>query len=91
MSSHSLLCLYTIKVFNMEGRRFIRAMFASEKAPKITQVVMNLPNDAAEYLGLIQTPFPSHQHHTTTITHVIPSIILGFRQYLFLDHEFGLF
>ncbi|XP_038900022.1 tRNA (guanine(37)-N1)-methyltransferase 1-like [Benincasa hispida] len=39
-----------IEVFNMEGRRFINAMFASEKAPKITQVVMNLPNDAAEYL-----------------------------------------
>ncbi|KAG7024874.1 tRNA (guanine(37)-N1)-methyltransferase 2, partial [Cucurbita argyrosperma subsp. argyrosperma] len=38
------------KVFNMEGRRFISAMFASEKAPKITQVVMNLPKDAAEYL-----------------------------------------
>lgn len=35
----------------MEGRRFISAMFASEKAAKITQVVMNLPNDAAEYLG----------------------------------------
>ncbi|XP_023535070.1 tRNA (guanine(37)-N1)-methyltransferase 1 [Cucurbita pepo subsp. pepo] len=39
-----------IEVFNMEGRRFISAMFASEKAPKITQVVMNLPKDAAEYL-----------------------------------------
>ncbi|CAB4277641.1 unnamed protein product [Prunus armeniaca] len=39
-----------IKVFNMDGRRFINAMFASDKAKSITQVVMNLPNDAAEYL-----------------------------------------
>ncbi|KAL6196435.1 hypothetical protein ACLB2K_032050 [Fragaria x ananassa] len=40
-----------VKVFNMDGRRFIRAMFASDKAKSITQVVMNLPKDAAEYLG----------------------------------------
>lgn len=35
----------------MDGRRFINAMFTSDKAESITQVVMNLPNDAAEYLG----------------------------------------
>ncbi|PQQ07341.1 tRNA (guanine(37)-N1)-methyltransferase 1 [Prunus yedoensis var. nudiflora] len=39
-----------IKVFTMDGRRFINAMFASDKAKSITHVVMNLPNDAAEYL-----------------------------------------
>nr|ABN05774.1 SAM (and some other nucleotide) binding motif [Medicago truncatula] len=39
-----------IKVFKMDGRRFIMAMFASDKAHSITQVVMNLPNDAAEFL-----------------------------------------
>lgn len=39
-----------IKVFKMDGRRFIKAMFASDKAHSITQVVMNLPNDAAEFL-----------------------------------------
>jgi tRNA (guanine37-N1)-methyltransferase len=37
----------------MDGRRFIQAIFASEKAKRITQVVMNLPNDAAEYLGTL--------------------------------------
>lgn len=37
----------------MDGRRFIGAMFASDKAKSITQVVMNLPNDAAEYLGVL--------------------------------------
>ena len=35
----------------MDGRRFINAMFTSDKAESITQVVMNLPNDAAEFLG----------------------------------------
>ncbi|KAI9093365.1 hypothetical protein K1719_027379 [Acacia pycnantha] len=39
-----------IEVFNMDGRRFIQALFNSDKARSITQVVMNLPNDAAEYL-----------------------------------------
>ncbi|KAJ8763607.1 hypothetical protein K2173_003079 [Erythroxylum novogranatense] len=42
-----------IRVFNMDGRRFINAMFTSEKAHSITQVVMNLPNDAVEYLGML--------------------------------------
>ncbi|KAH7842062.1 hypothetical protein Vadar_001065 [Vaccinium darrowii] len=39
-----------IKIFNMDGRRFIDTVFASQKSQSITQVVMNLPNDAAEYL-----------------------------------------
>ncbi|KAJ4913328.1 tRNA (guanine(37)-N1)-methyltransferase 2 [Raphanus sativus] len=39
-----------IEVFNMDGRRFIKAMFSSDKGQKVTQVVMNLPKDAAESL-----------------------------------------
>ncbi|GLT77239.1 hypothetical protein SLA2020_488440 [Shorea laevis] len=39
-----------IEVFNMDGRRLIKAMFASDRALSITQIVMNLPNDAAEFL-----------------------------------------
>ncbi|CAI0439102.1 unnamed protein product [Linum tenue] len=46
-----------IKVFNMDGRRFIDAMFKSEKAQSITQVVMNLPKDAAEYLDAFRGVF----------------------------------
>ena len=42
----------------MDGRRFIIAMFSSVKAHSITQVVMNLPNDAAEYLGVLYFPLP---------------------------------
>ncbi|CAL1352762.1 unnamed protein product [Linum trigynum] len=46
-----------IKVFNMDGRRFIDAMFTSEKAQSITQVVMNLPKDAVEYLDAFRGVF----------------------------------
>ncbi|GFP92527.1 tRNA (guanine(37)-n1)-methyltransferase 1 [Phtheirospermum japonicum] len=49
-----------IEVFNMDGRRFIETIFASQRAQSITQVVMNLPKDAAEYLdafrGVFQGP-----------------------------------
>jgi len=37
----------------MDGRRFIKAMFASDKAHSITQVVINLSMDAAEFLGTL--------------------------------------
>ncbi|CAN1239279.1 tRNA (guanine(37)-N1)-methyltransferase 1 [Linum grandiflorum] len=46
-----------IKVFNMDGRRFINAMFTSEKAESITQVVMNLPKDAVEFLDAFRGVF----------------------------------
>ncbi|XP_058090751.1 tRNA (guanine(37)-N1)-methyltransferase 1 isoform X2 [Magnolia sinica] len=39
-----------IEVYNMDGRRFIDSIFSSEGTEPITQVVMNLPNEAAEYL-----------------------------------------
>lgn len=43
---------FAFQVYNMDGRRFIDSIFSSEKAHSVTQVVMNLPKDAAEYLGL---------------------------------------
>ncbi|XP_058210212.1 tRNA (guanine(37)-N1)-methyltransferase 1 [Rhododendron vialii] len=46
-----------LDVFNMDGRRFIDAVFASRKSQSITQVVMNLPNDAAEYLDVFKGIF----------------------------------
>ncbi|KAI3988163.1 hypothetical protein MKX01_011952 [Papaver californicum] len=46
-----------IKVSNMDARRFIIAMFNSPKAKSITQVVMNLPNDAVEYLDAFRGIF----------------------------------
>ncbi|URE48613.1 hypothetical protein MUK42_13368 [Musa troglodytarum] len=39
-----------VEVFNMDGRRFIIAMLANQHPYSITQVVMNLPNDAVEFL-----------------------------------------
>ncbi|WCJ31507.1 tRNA (guanine(37)-N1)-methyltransferase 1 [Euphorbia peplus] len=52
-----------IKVFNMDGRRFINAMFSSDKGQTITQVVMNLPNDAAEYLDAFRGIYKDHPKH----------------------------
>ncbi|KAF7112983.1 hypothetical protein RHSIM_RhsimUnG0172700 [Rhododendron simsii] len=46
-----------LDVFNMDGRRFIDAVFASRKSQSITQVVMNLPNDAAEFLDVFRGIF----------------------------------
>ena len=46
----------------MDGRRFIIAMFQSEKAPSITQVVMNLPNDAVDFLGLFYLTLENETH-----------------------------
>uniref|UniRef100_A0A803N6A3 tRNA (guanine(37)-N1)-methyltransferase n=1 Tax=Chenopodium quinoa TaxID=63459 RepID=A0A803N6A3_CHEQI len=45
-----------IKVFNMDGRRFIEAIFSSETHP-VTQVVMNLPNNAVEFLDAFRGIF----------------------------------
>ncbi|PIA30682.1 hypothetical protein AQUCO_05400054v1 [Aquilegia coerulea] len=46
-----------ITVYNMDGRRFIDAIFTSQKTRCITQVVMNLPNDAAEFLDAFRGIF----------------------------------
>ncbi|KAK9269441.1 hypothetical protein L1049_001215 [Liquidambar formosana] len=62
-----------IEVFNMDGRRFINAVFTSQKAQSITQVVMNLPNDAAEYLDAFRGIFrkkPKDREYTLPMIHV---------------------
>lgn len=46
-----------IEVYNMDGRRFIDAVFTNQTAKPITQVVMNLPKDAAEYLDAFKGIF----------------------------------
>ncbi|KAG7545986.1 S-adenosyl-L-methionine-dependent methyltransferase [Arabidopsis suecica] len=50
-----------IEIFNMDGRRFIKAMFSSEKGRKVTQVVMNLPKDAAESLDAFRGVYNDRQ------------------------------
>ncbi|KAG7541291.1 SAM-dependent methyltransferase TRM5/TYW2-type [Arabidopsis thaliana x Arabidopsis arenosa] len=50
-----------IEIFNMDGRRFIKAMFSSDKGRKFTQVVMNLPKDAAESLDAFRGVYNDRQ------------------------------
>ncbi|KAK6134525.1 hypothetical protein DH2020_031759 [Rehmannia glutinosa] len=49
-----------IEVYNMDGRRFIETVFASQRTRSITQVVMNLPKDAAEFLDAFRGVFQGH-------------------------------
>ncbi|PIA38470.1 hypothetical protein AQUCO_02800291v1 [Aquilegia coerulea] len=53
-----------ITVYNMDGRRFIDAIFTSQKTRCITQVVMNLPNDAAEFLDAFRGIFKNRPRAT---------------------------
>ncbi|KAL0399330.1 UNVERIFIED_CONTAM: tRNA (guanine(37)-N1)-methyltransferase 1 [Sesamum radiatum] len=50
-----------IEVFNMDGRRFIETVFASERTQSITQVVMHLPKDAAEFLDAFRGIFQGNR------------------------------
>ncbi|XP_019456280.1 PREDICTED: tRNA (guanine(37)-N1)-methyltransferase 1 [Lupinus angustifolius] len=62
-----------VKVFNMDGRRFIESMYASDKGHSITQVVMNLPNEAAEFLDAFRGIYkdkPRDEEHTLPMIHV---------------------
>ncbi|KAL0326339.1 UNVERIFIED_CONTAM: tRNA (guanine(37)-N1)-methyltransferase 1 [Sesamum radiatum] len=49
------------EVFNMDGRRFIETVFASERTQSITQVVMHLPKDAAEFLDAFRGIFEGNR------------------------------
>ncbi|XP_031473676.1 tRNA (guanine(37)-N1)-methyltransferase 1 [Nymphaea colorata] len=46
-----------VEVFNMDGRRFIETVFALRRPERITQVVMNLPKDAVQYLDVFRGIF----------------------------------
>ncbi|CAM0872674.1 unnamed protein product [Alopecurus aequalis] len=43
-----------IEVFNMDARRFVSAIYSSQHVRPVTQVVMNLPKDAAEFLDIFR-------------------------------------
>ncbi|KAK9089522.1 hypothetical protein Scep_028604 [Stephania cephalantha] len=65
-----------IQVYNMEGRRFIDAVFSNKKAAFITQVVMNLPQDAVEYLDAFIGIYRKRPKETVTL---LPTIhVYGF-------------
>ncbi|XP_068667600.1 tRNA (guanine(37)-N1)-methyltransferase 1 [Aristolochia californica] len=59
-----------IQVFNMDGRRFIKSVFPSQRSESITQVVMNLPNDASEYLDEFRGVFRKKQKAILPKIHV---------------------
>ncbi|KMS98385.1 hypothetical protein BVRB_4g093370 [Beta vulgaris subsp. vulgaris] len=46
-----------IQVYNMDGRRFIETIFSSDKTHSVTQVVMNLPNNAVDFLDVFRGIF----------------------------------
>lgn len=46
-----------VEVFNKDGREFIKEILGRENPVFVTQVVMNLPNDAAEYLDAFRGVF----------------------------------
>eukprot|EP00252_Welwitschia_mirabilis_P019171 TRINITY_DN4376_c0_g1_i2.p1 TRINITY_DN4376_c0_g1~~TRINITY_DN4376_c0_g1_i2.p1 ORF type:complete len:460 (+),score=83.21 TRINITY_DN4376_c0_g1_i2:582-1961(+) len=52
-----------IEVHNMDGREFIRKIFGQEKPVYITQVVMNLPTEAAEFLDSFRGVFHEQNTH----------------------------
>ncbi|XP_040384590.1 tRNA (guanine(37)-N1)-methyltransferase 1 isoform X2 [Oryza brachyantha] len=65
-----------IEVFNMDARRFISSIYSSQHMHAVTQVVMNLPNDAAEYLDVFRG---ISRHIESGLPCVIPRIhVYGF-------------
>ncbi|KAK6934344.1 SAM-dependent methyltransferase TRM5/TYW2-type [Dillenia turbinata] len=75
-----------IEVFNMDGRRFIDAIFSSQKVKFITQIVMNLPKDAAEFLDVFRGIF-SNRTRDEDIT--FPKIhVYGFSKAEDPEYEF---
>ncbi|KAJ4816311.1 tRNA (guanine(37)-N1)-methyltransferase [Rhynchospora pubera] len=66
-----------IEVFNMDGRRFVGALFSSQQILPITQVVMNLPNDAAEFLDIFKGIFRNRSNDDDSC--ILPKIhVYGF-------------
>ncbi|KAM7274597.1 hypothetical protein ACFE04_016463 [Oxalis oulophora] len=62
-----------IEIYNMDGRRFINAMLTSDKVEPITHVIINLPNDAAEFLDAFRGIFrdrPKDKGLTFPMIHV---------------------
>lgn len=66
-----------IEVFNMDARRFISSIYSSQHVHPVTQVVMNLPNDAAEFLDVFRGI--SWNHQLAVPSCVMPNIhVYGF-------------
>ncbi|TVU20773.1 hypothetical protein EJB05_30369, partial [Eragrostis curvula] len=65
-----------IEAFNMDARRFISAIYSSQDVRPVTQIVMNLPNDAAEFLDIFRGIL---QNSRLGLHYVMPKIhVYGF-------------
>lgn len=65
-----------MEVFNMDARRFVIAMYSSQHVHPVTQLVMNLPKDAAEFLDVFRGILRNRQ---TGLPCVMPKIhVYGF-------------
>ncbi|CAL4932622.1 unnamed protein product [Urochloa decumbens] len=75
-----------IEVFNMDARRFISAIYSSQLVHPVTQIVMNLPNDAAEFLDVFRGILRNNQsrlHCGMPVIHVY-----GFSKAEDPEHDF---
>ena len=48
---YSRIYVPSLQLFNLDARQFIAQLLAADRPPLFTQVVMNLPSDAIEFIG----------------------------------------
>ncbi|XP_078171198.1 met-10+ like family protein isoform X2 [Carex rostrata] len=66
-----------IEVSNMDGRRFVNAILTCQQRLSPTQVVMNLPNDATEFLDVFKGIFRKRSKDDDSV--ILPKIhVYGF-------------
>lgn len=53
-----------VKMFNLDGRAFLRHLLSRERPVQMTHVVMNLPADAIEFLDCLRHAFPREKWGT---------------------------
>jgi tRNA (guanine37-N1)-methyltransferase len=76
-----------IEVFNMDARRFISSIYSSQHVHPVTQIVMNLPNDAAEFLDVFRGILRNSQ---SGLRYVMPMIhVYGFSKAEDPEHDFN--
>ncbi|RLN22442.1 tRNA (guanine(37)-N1)-methyltransferase 1 [Panicum miliaceum] len=76
-----------IEVFNMDARRFISSIYSSQHVHPVTQIVMNLPNDAAEFLDVFRGILRNSQ---SGLRCVMPMIhVYGFSKAEDPEHDFN--
>ncbi|CAI7883392.1 unnamed protein product [Closterium sp. NIES-53] len=55
-----------VEIFNLDGRDFIRHLLSLPRPVHMTQIVMNLPADAIEFLDVLKGAFPLGKWGTRT-------------------------